>query len=336
MTKICFIACAVGDPESDVRKHAEMTCKHIITPAAKSAGYQDVRADLIQRSGIVSAQVIQHLVEADAVVADLTGLNPNVFYELAVRHLVGKPFIQICTTGTEIPFDVQDVRTLFYDLKNPDSVVSTRKAIAKLLKSFTSNSEPVISPLTSTLRNANYVLVQQRPVSYTWDHAAAVLNTMATDIERDFAPEVLLTMSGPGSFVASYILSLTSRSPILVVSQTFPMLRGSRSLDEALRQCFVDSGYLILSTTKWDIVLSPVLARLPSGTKVAIIDDKVLSGESQRLARELLTSEYGLDVRCAALTAPHGPAQGVLDWVGEVCTVRHYFPWGSSEGRYRA
>ncbi len=48
-------------------------------------------------------------------VADLTGANPNVYYELAIRHAVGKPIVQLIAKEERIPFDVADMRTIAID-----------------------------------------------------------------------------------------------------------------------------------------------------------------------------------------------------------------------------
>ena len=58
------------------------------------------------RPGLITAQVIQNLVEWELVIADLSEHNPNVFYELAVRHALKKPIVQLIQAGQKIPFDV--------------------------------------------------------------------------------------------------------------------------------------------------------------------------------------------------------------------------------------
>jgi len=58
---------------------------------------------------------MRYLRKSDLVIADLTYHNPNVFYELAVRHLNKKPVIHLIKKGEKIPFDINDRRTIFYE-----------------------------------------------------------------------------------------------------------------------------------------------------------------------------------------------------------------------------
>jgi len=86
--KSCFVIAPIGQEESETRNRSDLVLKHIIKPAAEECGYKAVRADEISEPGIITTQVIQRLIDDDLVIADLTERNPNVFYELAIRHAI--------------------------------------------------------------------------------------------------------------------------------------------------------------------------------------------------------------------------------------------------------
>lgn len=111
--KTCFVISPIGKPGSVGRKRADQILKHVIEPVATECGYGEVtRADKISDPGMISRQIIERLLEADMVVADLTDHNPSVFYEVAVRHAFRKPLVQLTEADQVIPFDVADVRTI--------------------------------------------------------------------------------------------------------------------------------------------------------------------------------------------------------------------------------
>lgn len=89
-----------------------------------------VRADDENSPDSITAQVIDRIVKSDLIVADLSGHNPNVFYELAVAHGYQRPVIHMITDGESVPFDIIDQRAIFYDLANPASVDA---AITKMI-----------------------------------------------------------------------------------------------------------------------------------------------------------------------------------------------------------
>jgi hypothetical protein len=72
---------------------------------------------------------MRDLQTADLVVADLTGANPNVYYELALRHSTAKPFVHLAREGTEIPFDIRvmDVVWIPREGRQPGKSPSTRR-----------------------------------------------------------------------------------------------------------------------------------------------------------------------------------------------------------------
>lgn len=113
----CFIVTPIGNENSDTRRAADGVIDAVVIPVLQSLGFLETNisvAHRISNPGSINKQVIKRIIEDDLVIANLTNLNPNVMYELAVRHAVRKPVIQICEDGTKLPFDIIEERTLFY------------------------------------------------------------------------------------------------------------------------------------------------------------------------------------------------------------------------------
>jgi hypothetical protein len=119
--KSCFVIAPVGAARSDTRMHSGKVFEHLIKPAAIKCGYTVLRASNLTQSGIFTTALIQHILSDPLVIADLTGGNPNVFYELGLRHAVGKPVVQIVAQGQHIPFDVVGTRTILFDIDDEES-----------------------------------------------------------------------------------------------------------------------------------------------------------------------------------------------------------------------
>ena len=149
--KTCFVIAPIDDDGSDTRKRSDQILEHVIKPAVGDCGYTAIRADKIEKPGVITSQVIQHVVEDDLVVADLTGRNPNVFYELAVRHAIRKPFIHLIQKTERIPFDVAGTRTVFVDHHDLDSVAAARNDIVNQIKSIEDGSAQIETPISVSL-----------------------------------------------------------------------------------------------------------------------------------------------------------------------------------------
>jgi hypothetical protein len=126
---ICFVIAPIGAEGSETRVRSDRALRHVIGPAIQELGYEPLRADHIAEPGQITHQVIRHLVEDPLVVADLTERNPNVFYELAVRHAARLAVVLMIEANELIPFDVADARTIRYDLTNPDSVEAAKAQV---------------------------------------------------------------------------------------------------------------------------------------------------------------------------------------------------------------
>lgn len=150
LTRECFVICPIGPAGSETRKRSDQVYKHIIGAALEPMGYSLSRGDSIEQSGQITSQVIDKLLNVDLVVADLTDQNANVFYELAVRHAIRKPFVQLMADGQRLPFDIQNLRTIFFTHTDLDSVHEAKQALAAMARSLEEGGR-VETPMTYTL-----------------------------------------------------------------------------------------------------------------------------------------------------------------------------------------
>jgi hypothetical protein len=92
----------------------------IFKPAVEKAGLTPVRADAdIFGTGKIIDQVWRGINSAKILIAELTTRNPNVFYELGLAHALNKPVILISSNEIDVPFDLQHIRVVYYDVNDP-------------------------------------------------------------------------------------------------------------------------------------------------------------------------------------------------------------------------
>ena len=89
--------------------------KNIYRPAIESVGLSPHRADDLYRPSTIVNDIWTYTREAKLVLADLTGKNPNVFYELGLAHALAKPAILVAESMDDVPFDLRSLRVIEYD-----------------------------------------------------------------------------------------------------------------------------------------------------------------------------------------------------------------------------
>lgn len=135
--KTCFVISPIGEDGSDARQKADDVFDLVIKPAVMGFGFDEVvRADMLIEAGEINSKVIALVQNAELCIVDLTGHNANVFYELGRRHEAAKPYIQIIEVGEKLPFDVQGINTLTYDLSSARSVHGSIEKIRPYVEQF--------------------------------------------------------------------------------------------------------------------------------------------------------------------------------------------------------
>ncbi len=148
----CFYIAPIGDAGSDPRKHSDLFLSIIVEPALKELGLDVVRADKIAEPGIITSHILEHIKKSRLVVADLSLLNPNVFYEMALRHSVKLPIVQIIRKADRLPFDVNQVNSVIID--NTDiytftpAIETYRSEITTLARRALEDPEHVGNPIS--------------------------------------------------------------------------------------------------------------------------------------------------------------------------------------------
>jgi hypothetical protein len=151
-SRIGFYVSGIGDEDGEIRKHSDLFLGSIVEPALAEFDLTVVRADQIGKPGMITAQVIEHIVNSRVVIADLSYHNPNVFYEIALRHAMRKPIVQLIRGLDPIPFDLDQFRTIKIDTTNIYSLVpqieTYRSEIANQVRRALEGTALVENPLT--------------------------------------------------------------------------------------------------------------------------------------------------------------------------------------------
>lgn len=117
----------------------------IYCPAIEAAGLTPRRADDLARPGTIVHDIWTYTQNATVVLADLTGRNPNVFYELGLAHALAKPVILLTESLDDVPFDLRALRVIIYDKNLPDWGEALQEQIARSIREISE------SPLESVL-----------------------------------------------------------------------------------------------------------------------------------------------------------------------------------------
>ena len=133
--------------------------EHFFKPVLEEAGFNVFRADDLasESQQSILRDILDGIHKNDLIVADLTDLNPNVFYELGLAHALGKPVILLTQQREEVPFDLRQYRlteysTHFVEIKEAEARLSS------LAKGFLDGTAQFGNPVTDFLPEGSNAL----------------------------------------------------------------------------------------------------------------------------------------------------------------------------------
>jgi hypoxanthine phosphoribosyltransferase len=216
---------------------SEYVYTEIIRPAVRLAmGKTENEPDIIRevdrnKTGSITASIVEDLVKADVVIVDITGRNPNVFLELGMRYaLRNKITIIIAQKGTLIPFDITGYRYIEYNRFLPDEA---RKRIARFINEGFKDEMQSDSVVFDVFRKMSVIIpgvteshgVEPTRVRDTmrWDEFMGRIGWICQLLQKQlqdgaFVPDALVGITNGGLIVADLIgRELFRGTPILAL-----------------------------------------------------------------------------------------------------------------------
>jgi hypothetical protein len=189
---LCFVIGPIGKDGTAERKHADLLLHSLIKHVLQGDEfkYKVKRADEDADPGMIGDRVVTDIIKASLVVADLTDLNPNAFYELGIRHSTELPTIHVARSGTLLPFDNVAHRTIFVDLTDWHSLEQARIRLADSARTIQASGYKVSNPITQA--NASFKMRQSDDPR---DRLLAELQERLASIETNVAKSKTRSLS---------------------------------------------------------------------------------------------------------------------------------------------
>ncbi|HYX71925.1 MAG TPA: hypothetical protein VE732_04085 [Nitrososphaera sp.] len=136
--------------------------ERVIRPAVEEIGLKCIRGDEIYSKPNIMADIWSAIRSARLVIAELTGRNPNVFYEVGLAHAIGKPVILLTRNEEDVPFDLKSLRYRYYNINDPFWGENLRNSIQAMIHNVLGATE-FSTPLEGITANWAVPILPQKP-----------------------------------------------------------------------------------------------------------------------------------------------------------------------------
>jgi len=205
----------------------EAEYERVIKPAVEEAGLTCVRGDEIYTRQAIVQDIWHSLRKARLVVAELSGRNPNVMYEIGLAHAIGKPIVLLTRNEEDVPFDLRALRYVYYDPNNPFWGSDLRLELTRVIKLVLAN--PTLAAhlggveVETTLPAAptEPVVSEAAPLGGLLDLSGVWYATwLSIKREREHKATLVIPADHGSSFTASMTVTYERESRQTIVQET--------------------------------------------------------------------------------------------------------------------
>jgi hypoxanthine phosphoribosyltransferase len=161
------------------------------------------------RSGAIMRSIVQRIASADIVIVDLTGNNPNVFFELGIRYVLQRNVtILLLQDGIEAPFDLHHLRHLRYDILKPELAISNLCRAIKATLGTDETDSPVYEALPEL--RVSRTVTDRSNQHMPWQEYWARFKVICRELERTkknrrYIPDALVGITHGGAMFADLL-----------------------------------------------------------------------------------------------------------------------------------
>ena len=217
--------------------------KEFLVPATTAAGLAPHRADADRRGGSIHADMFQDLLLAEFVVADLTLDNPNVWYEIGVRHaLRAGGAVLTYALRDRLPFDIAGQRMQRYTLKDgkldPDLVETERTALKEAIEATLGawrgrRASPVYQQLPS-LKEPDWKTLKVGDINEFWQGLEAWQSRINVALQKQRPGDILVLAEETPNSVLEFEALRTAARALLKLNRpryALSVIQQARQLD---------------------------------------------------------------------------------------------------------
>ncbi|MFD8301332.1 SIR2 family protein [Streptomyces sp. NPDC059690] len=179
--------------------------------------------------------------------------------------------------------------------------------------------------LDEIVKEARGPIVGGTGTVFGWDFVGPTLKRLHRRISRTFAPDLVVSTTGPGNFTPSHYLDNFSEDVPLLPAVRLPR-RAVRSRQNISFQKIADAnGWIQCESDEWDIYIPNLIQHFPADTRILLFNDEVTGENSQAVVADALRS-LRYEVKRAALVVSASLA-GEVDFYEKIVTGDFVFPW---------